>query len=238
MITDLGIALLAGGLTTLNPCVFPILPLVIGSAVQANRQAPLLMGLGMATAFALLGLLTGLLADSVGFDADLLRDITAILLIVFGLTLVIPQAKEVFTRFISPLASGANQLSGGLSGKSSASAFLMGMLLGLIWTPCSGPLLVSTLAMAADEGAIQASVTLAFFGLGAAVPLVSVGYLSQAKLGRLRAWVLTHGARSQQIMGLLLAGVGVMVITGFDKQLEAQLIKILPQAWLDLTTRF
>jgi cytochrome c biogenesis protein CcdA len=92
--------------------------------------------------------------------------------------------------------------------------------------------------MAADEGAIQASVTLAFFGLGAAVPLVSVGYLSQAKLGRLRAWVLTHGARSQQLMGLLLAGVGLMVITGFDKQLEAQLIKILPQAWLDLTTRF
>jgi cytochrome c-type biogenesis protein len=238
MITELGISLLAGSLTTLNPCVFPILPLVIGSAVQANRKAPLMMGLGMALAFAMLGLLTGLLADSVGFDPDLIRTITAVFLIIFGLTLVIPSAKAVFTRFISPVASGANRLSGGLSGESSMGAFLMGMLLGLIWTPCSGPLLVSTLAMAAGDGAAQASITLGFFGLGAAIPLISVGYLSQAKLGRLRAWVLTHGDRAQQLMGLLLAGVGLLVITGLDKQLEAQFIKLLPQAWLDLTTRF
>jgi cytochrome c biogenesis protein CcdA len=94
------------------------------------------------------------------------------------------------------------------------------------------------LALAASGGAAQASLTLALFGLGAALPLVSVGYLSRSTLGRLRAWVLTHGARAQQVMGALLALVGTLVLTGADKMLEAALNAWLPSWWLSLTTRF
>ncbi|MCM0045713.1 MAG: sulfite exporter TauE/SafE family protein [Burkholderiaceae bacterium] len=249
---ELGIALVAGALTTLNPCVFPILPLVVGSALQDHRAAPLLMGLGMAAAFALLGLLTGLLAESVGLDADLIRTASAILLIVFGLAMMVPQGKELFARLVSPLADRASALSSGLgsgpvavgagstapAGSVALRALAMGMLLGFVWTPCSGPLLASTLTLAASGGALKASGTLAVFGLGAAIPLMSVGYLSRSTMGRLRAWVIAHGSRAQQVMGALLALVGLMVLLGADKMLEAALNRWLPSSWLSLTTRF
>lgn len=237
-----GLALIAGALTTLNPCVFPILPLVVGSAAQDGRNAPLLMGLGMATSFALLGLLTGLLAGASGFDQDLVRQVSAALMVVFGLALLLPQGKAVFARLLSPLSNRASALSTQLgSGHPSAlngaaRSLGMGMLLGFVWTPCSGPLLASTLVLASTGGAAHAFLTLTIFGLGAATPLISAGYLSRAALGRLRSWVLAHGERTQQLMGVLLAVIGLTVVLGADKALESVLIRLLPSSWLSLTT--
>ncbi len=239
---ELGIAIAAGGLTTLNPCVFPILPLVVGASLQEHRVAPVVMGIGMVFAFAMLGLATGLLAESIGFDSDLIRNISAVLMVMFGLTMAIPQTKDLFSRIISPVANRASALSDSLDRRSSQlvlpRALMMGMLLGLVWTPCSGPLLGSTLSLAASGGAASAALTLALFGLGAAIPLISVGYLSRSSLGRVREWVILHGARAQQIMGVLLALVGLMVIFRLDKALEASIIPLLPDSWTRFTTRF
>lgn len=239
---ELGIALAAGSLTTLNPCVFPILPLVVGSSLQENRLAPVAMGLGMTSAFALLGLATGLLAESIGFDNDRIRQGSAILMIAFGLAMAVPRAKQIFATLISPVADRASALGTGLdqrvSSRSLHHALLMGMLLGLVWTPCSGPLLASALSLAAGGGAASATLTLAIFGLGAAIPLISVGYLSRSALGRVRSWVTAHGTRTQQFMGLLLASVGLLVLSGGDKALESALVRWLPESWLALTTRF
>jgi len=241
---ELGLALIAGALTTLNPCVFPILPLVVGSAVKDSRIAPLLMGVGMATAFALMGSLTGLLTGTFGFDQDLLRQVSAVLMIIFGLALLLPLGKAVFARLLSPLADRASALGTQLSGSyplapsCAAHSLGMGLLLGFVWTPCSGPLLASTLTLAATGDAANATLTLATFGLGAAIPLISVGYLSRAALGRLREWVLAHSERTQQLLGALLASIGLMVMHGADKVLESALIRLLPSSWLSLTTRF
>lgn len=243
---ELGLALAAGALTTLNPCVFPVLPLVVGTALNNNRAAPLLLGLGMASAFALLGLLTGLLAGSAAFAPDLVRPASAVMLIVLGLVMLVPSAKDFFARAVSPLADRFSTLSDRLSGRGDGAAprsgifhtLAMGMLLGFVWTPCSGPLLASTLTLAAGGGASQASLTLAVFGVGAAIPLISVGYLSRASLGRMRTWVIAHGSTAQRVMGALLALVGVMVLVGADKMLEAALVRWLPSGWLSLTTRF
>ena len=243
-VTQWGLALVAGALTTLNPCVFPILPLVVGSALQSHRAAPLLMGLGMALAFALLGLATAVLAGSTSFDADTLRFASASLMVLFGIVLMIPQAKAVFARLITPLANAASQLESRLGdgdGNAPASpwrSLLMGMLLGAVWTPCSGPLLASTLSIAAQGSVTSATLTLAIFGLGAAIPLIGVGYLSRAALNRLRQWVLTHGSRAQQVLGAVLALVGLAVLLGLDKALEAQLNHLLPSGWLSWTTRW
>lgn len=239
---ELGIAIAAGGLTTLNPCVFPILPLVVGASLQENKIAPVVMGIGMVFAFAALGLATGLLAESINFDTDLIRNVSAVLMVMFGLIMAIPQTKDLFSRIISPMANQASALSANLDKGSSQfvllRALLMGTLLGFVWTPCSGPLLGSTLSLAASGGAPSATVTLAFFGLGAAIPLISVGYLSRSTLGRVRAWVISHGARAQQIMGIFLATVGLMVLFHLDKMFEAAIIRILPESWTRFTTMF
>lgn len=238
-IAELGLALLAGSLTTLNPCVFPLLPLVLGGALQANRLAPLAMGAGMVASFALLGLVVGVLGDALGIDPDAIRLAGAWLLIGFGLVMLIPALNERFTNLVTPLATGANQATTQLDSGSLGGAFLTGGLLGMVWSPCSGPMLASALTMVATEGgALRGTLILGTFGLGAAAVLVAVAYASRSGFGRVRGWVLDHMNTVKKVFGVFVLLVGVAILTGGDKWLEAQLVQALPQGWINLTTRF
>lgn len=125
-LTHLGLSLIAGSLTTLSPCVFPILPLVIGGAVQANRLAPLAMGVGMATSFALIGIVLGALGPALGIDSDSVRLFGAWMLIVFGLVMLVPVLNRRFTEWMLPIASSANAASSRLDGGSLGGALLLG----------------------------------------------------------------------------------------------------------------
>lgn len=236
---EIGLALLAGSLTTLNPCVFPLLPLVLGGAVQANRLAPLAMGAGMVAAFAMLGLLVGVAGDALGLDPDHVRTAGALLLIGFGTVMLVPALNERFTHLMAPLASGAHGASGRFDAGSLGGAFAIGGLLGMVWSPCSGPMLASALTLVATEGgALRGTVVLGVFGLGAATVLVAAAYASRAGFGRVRGWVLAHMDRVKRGFGLLVLGLGVAILLGGDKWLEARLLQVLPQGWIDLTTRF
>lgn len=237
--TELGLAWVAGSLTTLNPCVFPLLPLVLGGAVQANRWAPVAMGAGMVAMFAALGLLVGVAGDALGLDPDLIRVLGAWLLVGFGLVMLVPFLNERFTRLVTPMASGAHQATTRLDSGSLGGAFATGALLGMVWSPCSGPMLASALTLVATEGgAARGTLILGMFGLGAATVLVAVAYASRKGFGRVRGWVLTHMERVKKGFGALVLLLGVAILSGGDKWLEARLVQWLPQGWIDLTTRF
>ena len=117
-LAHLGLSLVAGSLTTLSPCVFPILPLVLGGAVQANRLAPLAMGAGMAISFALIGVVLGALGPALGIDSDSVRLFGAWMLITFGLVMLVPVLNRHFTEWMLPIASSANAASAKLDGGS------------------------------------------------------------------------------------------------------------------------
>jgi len=237
--SQLGLSIGAGSLTTLSPCVFPLLPLVLGGAVQKNRAAPLAMGLGMVISFAAIGVIVGVLGDAIGLSPDRVRLFAAAMLIAFGVVMWVPALNERFTAMVSPLASGANAASARLDGGSLWGALALGGLLGLIWSPCSGPLLGSALTLVASEGgAARGALILGLFGLGAAIPLVAAAYASRAGFGRVRQWVLRHGEQSKKVFGALLLLVGVVILSGADKWLETQVNERLPDAWLLLTTRW
>ncbi|RTL20168.1 MAG: cytochrome c biogenesis protein CcdA [Burkholderiales bacterium] len=238
-VAELGLSVAAGSLTTLSPCVFPLLPLVLGGALQGHRAAPLAMGLGMTASFALAGVVVGLLGDALGLDPARLRVFAALLLVAFGLVMLVPALNERFTRWISPLADSASRASAGVDAGSLRGALLLGALLGLIWSPCSGPLLGSALTLVASEGgAGRGALILGLFGLGAALPLMLAAYASRGATARLRAWVLAHGDAGKRVFGVLLLGVGLAILSGADKWAEAQITRHLPDAWLALTTRF
>jgi len=237
--TELGLAWVAGSLTTLNPCVFPLLPVVLGGALQANRWAPVAMGAGMVTMFAMLGLLLGVAGEALGIDTDVIRVIGAWLLIGFGLVMLIPILNERFTRLMSPLASGAFSATTRVDTGSLLGAFATGGLLGMVWSPCSGPMLASALTMVATEGgAARGTLILGMFGLGAASILVAVAYASRTGFGKARGWVLTHMGSVKKGFGFFVLLVGIAILTGGDKWLEALLVNVLPDGWINLTTRF
>jgi len=230
------LSLLAGSLTTLSPCVFPLLPLVLGGALQGNRFAPLAMGVGMTGSFALMGMLLGAVGLALGLDGDTVRTAGAAMLIAFALVMLVPALGARFTQWMLPIASSANAASSKLDGGSLLGALMLGGVLGLVWSPCSGPLLGSALTLVASEGGMaRGGLVLGIFGLGAAIPLVAVAYASRRGFLRVRDWVLLRMERVRLGFALLLGGMGVAILTGGDKWLEARVLQWLPDAWVNLT---
>ncbi|HQA10617.1 MAG: sulfite exporter TauE/SafE family protein [Zoogloea sp.] len=237
--SHLGLSLIAGSLTTLSPCVFPILPLVVGGAVQANRLAPLVMGIGMALSFAAIGLVLGALGPALGIDSESVRNFGALLLIAFAVVMLVPALSRHFTELMSPIASRANAASSRLDGGSLGGALLLGGVLGLVWSPCSGPLLASALTLVASEGgAGRGALILGLFGVGAATPLVAVAYASRSGFALARGWVLARVETVKQVLGVLIGLTGLAILTGGDKWLEAQVLNLLPESWIGVTTLF
>lgn len=238
-LTHLGLSLLAGSLTTLSPCVFPILPLVVGGAVQGNRLAPVAMGVGMATSFALIGILLGALGPALGIDSEHVRVFGAWLLIAFGLVMLVPFLNQRFTQWMLPIASGANAASARLDGGSLGGALLLGGVLGLVWSPCSGPLLASALTLVASEGgALRGGIILGLFGLGAAIPLVAVAYASRRGFTAARGWVMARIDGIKKAFGVLILLTGIAILSGGDKWLEARVVELMPEVWVRATTLF
>lgn len=237
--SHLGLSLAAGSLTTLSPCVFPLLPLVLGGAVQGNRLAPVAMGSGMAVSFALIGLVIGALGPALGVDSDSVRVFGALLLMAFGLVMLVPVLNQRFTEWMLPIASSANTASSRLDSGSLGGAFLLGGVLGLVWSPCSGPLLASALTLVAREGgASRGALILGLFGIGAAIPLVAVAYASRNGFARARGWVLGRIDAIKKGFGVVIFATGVAILTGSDKWVEAQVINMLPDAWIGAATLF
>ena len=233
---QLGLSVAAGGLTTLSPCVFPLLPLVLGGAVQGHRFAPVAMGLGMVLSFAGIGVVLGALGPALGIDADTIRVAGAAMLIAFALVMLVPALGDRFSRWMLPIASAANAASTRLDGGSLLSAAALGAVLGLVWSPCSGPLLGSALTLVASEGgALRGGVVLALFGLGAATPLVAVAYASRSGFMRARDWILARIEGVRRGFAVLLGGIGIAILTGADKWVEARVLGWLPDAWVNLT---
>lgn len=233
---QLGLSLAAGSLTTLSPCVFPLLPLVLGGALQGSRFAPVAMGVGMTVSFAGIGMVLGSLGPALSIDADSVRTAGAALLIAFALVMLIPALSERFTRWMLPIASSASAASARLDSGSLIGALLLGGVLGLVWSPCSGPLLGSALTLVASEGGVaRGGIVLGIFGLGAAIPLVSVAYASRSGFARVRDWVLARIEQVRHGFAVLLGAMGIAILTGADKWFEARVLQWLPDSWVNLT---
>lgn len=237
---QLGLTLVAGALSTLSPCVFPLLPVVVGAVAHTHhRIGPLVMGAGMVAAFVFLGVALGAVGPALGIDAGHFRTVAGLLLLAIAVLLLVPEAQEHTPAWLSGLATSAQRISARLHPETVHGAFVLGALLGLVWSPCSGPLLGSGLALVATKGGLlNGGLILGMFGLGAALPLMAAAYASRALFARMRRWVLGHGEDLRRAFALLIGLMGVAVLTGADRWLEAKLLGMLPDAWLELTTRF
>ena len=83
-----GLGLLAGALSTLSPCVLPLIPILMASALAAHRLGPLALAAGLGLSFAAIGIFLAAAGASLGLDDDVLRKIAAVLLIAFGVVML------------------------------------------------------------------------------------------------------------------------------------------------------
>jgi len=100
----------AGTLTLTNPCVLPVLLIVLTSALQAGRHGPLAIAAGMSLSFVTFGMMVATVGHSIGLTESVLAQTGAMLMMVFGLVLLIPQLNQRFATAAAGISSGADVL--------------------------------------------------------------------------------------------------------------------------------
>lgn len=239
MITTLVFAAIAGVLSILSPCVLPLVPIVLATATGKHRYGHLALAAGLAGSFVAIGMFVALVGFSIGLDLAFFRVIGALLMMGLGLVLILPSMQTRFAAAAGPIGGWTERRFGGLEGDGWRGQLVVGLLLGTVWSPCVGPTLGAASLMAArGENLVQVFLTMTAFGLGAAAPLLLLGQLSREVLHRWRDRMLSYGKAAKAVFGALLLVIGIAILTGVDKQLEAALVQASP-AWLtNLTTRF
>lgn len=233
------LAYIAGVVTLLNPCVLPLLPIIIGGAFQENKKAPLALTLGLCLSFTFFGTFILVFGFSLGIDQTSMRHLGALLLLLFGLVLLVPKLHMIFSRLMAPMAAGGQNIMGQVSGSGLTGQFLVGALLGLVWSPCVGPTLGVAIAAASQgENLLQSMGIFFIFSLGISTSLLAFAYGSRASLQSRKNQFQNLAKWAKPALGGLLILVSLMILSGVDKILETWILRHSPDWLIQLTTSF
>lgn len=237
--TALALAFAAGLLSILSPCVLPLVPIVLGAAVMAHPFGGVALAAGLAVSFTGLGLLLALVGFGLGIDAGTLRLAAAAIMIVLGAILLVPSWQARLAAAGSPISGWADRRFGGAATSGLAGQFAIGLLLGAVWSPCVGPTLgAASLLASQGKDLPQVALTMAVFGIGAALPLIALGLVSRATLTAARARLMSAGKFGKALLGAAFILIGAAIVSGADKRVEAALVDASPQWLTELTTSF
>ena len=228
---DLVLAPLAGVLTIAAPCTLPVLPILLGASVGTNNKTrPAMIALGFVVSFSAVALLLGALTKIFDFDPSVLRSGAAILLLGFGVLMIWPAPFEWVSIRLNGLLNngGAAQREGMIGG------FVLGTTLGLVWTPCAGPVLGSILTLVAtSRDTAWAGLLLVLYAIGAALPMLGIAYGGQAVTTRVRS-IAAIAPRLQQAFGVIVIGFAVASYFQYDTLIVARLTSFYPTGHLGL----
>lgn len=219
----------AGLLTLINPCVLPVLPIVLATALQAGRMGPLAMAAGMSLSFVALGLLVAVAGQSLGITEETISNAGAVLMIGFGLVLLVPRFSESFATATAGFAERADTRiddtdRSGLSGQ-----FVGGVLLGAVWSPCIGPTLGGAISLASQgQNLGHATLIMISFALGVSTIIVGLGYGAQTAIRKRQAWMRNLATSARPVMGALFIAVGLAILFKLHHVAEIWALENLP----------
>jgi cytochrome c biogenesis protein CcdA/thiol-disulfide isomerase/thioredoxin len=229
MLLLLAFSFLAGLVTILAPCIWPVLPIVLSSSIAGKKghRRPLGITLGVILSFAIFTLSISYLVRIFHFDPNILRIFAVVIIAFLGLTMVIPALGVKFALFVSRLSNlfGRNSQN---AGSGFLSGFVVGLSLGIVWSPCAGPILAAIAALSAT-GQVTLEVvliTLAYV-VGVGIPLFAFAYGGQQFMARARG-LNQYTGRIQQIFGVIMILAAVAIYTNYDQTLQLQLINRFP----------
>jgi cytochrome c-type biogenesis protein len=233
---DLLLSVLAGSLTVLSPCVLPVLPFVTASSLRSHKWGPLALALGLLISFVGASILISSTGFLLGFSAETMKIIAGVLMTLSGLLFVSQKLADGFASKLSVLSN--IHVSENQNHSELVTEFINGLILGIVWTPCSGPSLGVALGLAAKSDSVgQASLRLGLYGVGAVLPLLLFSYGAKSLLKNVRknSQMISN---IKKIFGILIMGFGVAIVTGYDRNIESFLTGIMPDSFLSFITRF
>ena len=232
-------AYLAGLLTLINPCVLPILPVILASSLQAGRHGPLAIAAGLGVSFVVLGLAVNAIGLALGITPELIADVGAFIMVAFGLVLLVPQFSERFATATAGFAARADSSIDTIDGSGMSGQFLTGMLLGAVWVPCIGPTLGTAIGLASQgESLVRAGLIMVFFAIGVGSIIVALGYGARSVIQKRQAWMRSVAARAKPVLGVVFILVGVGLLFDVHHMLEFWALQILPQWLTDFSVRY
>ncbi len=231
----LPIALISGILTSLSPCVLPILPIVLASGIDGNVRRVRGMIAGLVVSFTIFALAFSAIVEVLGIPADTIRNIAVGLLVALGISLAWPRIWDTIQTYIERVwkfQPSQSQNQGFWGG------FGTGVGLGVVWTPCVGPIVASVATLAALDGLTLSSVVLVFvYALGAGLTLYAIA-TGGKKVAEKTNFIKQNSVRLRQIFGVIIIATGVFIGLGYERQFQAWALNSLPDAWANLPSHF
>lgn len=227
MIILLFFAFVSGLITIFAPCIWPLLPIILSSTSSGGKSKPMGITVGIMLSFALFTLTISYIVKIIPFDPEVFRYVAVVIIGFLGLTLIVPKLTQILESYVSRcsggfgknISSNANGFQGG---------FITGFSLGIVWTPCAGPILATIATLAATRAVnIQIIfVTLAYV-LGVGIPLFLFATVGRIFFTRSR-FVSKYTGRIQQIFGVIMILTAISIFTNYDKVLQAKLLDMFP----------
>jgi len=227
---------LAGLLTLINPCVLPILPIVLATALQAGRLGPLAVAGGMSLSFVALGLFVSAIGPTFGITEDTITSVSALIMVAFGAVLLVPRLSEGFAIATAGLSARADAQIEGQDSSSLGGQFLAGLLLGAVWSPCIGPTLGGAISLASQgQSLVHAGTIMVAFALGVSTIILTLGYGARSVIRRRQAWMRGLATKARPILGAVFVTVGLGLYFKVHHIIEFWAIETLPPWLVDLS---
>ncbi|HEV2339655.1 MAG TPA: cytochrome c biogenesis protein DipZ [Patescibacteria group bacterium] len=228
MILLLLFSFLAGFVTILAPCIWPVLPIVLSSSLARGHQRPLGITLGVILSFTIFTLSVSSLVRLFHLDPNVLRIFAVSIIIFLGLTMIIPPLTTKFELFLSRLSNTIGQNAANKQGSGFLPGFITGLSLGIVWSPCAGPILATIAALAATgQVSFQVVLVTLAYVTGAGIPLFAFAYGGQQFMTKARG-MNKYTGRVQQVFGVIMILAAIAIFTNYDQTLQLQLLNEFP----------
>lgn len=221
-------ALGAGTLSTLSPCVLPVLPIIMTRSLRCHPLGPVVLVGGLAVSFAVVGSLIGFTASWVVGLANWLRGMAIFLLLLMGILAIFPEKSYQLFSYLPLSSQSSPSLTKNFAEGSLLGEFWLGISLGWLWTPCAGVVLGSIITLAAVGGQVrEAFLLLLAYGGGAALPLLAIAYGGK-HLGQQLAFLRSQSQNLQKIGGVVITGTAIAILLGWDIKIQLWLAPLFP----------
>jgi cytochrome c biogenesis protein CcdA/thiol-disulfide isomerase/thioredoxin len=219
-------AFISGLVTIFAPCIWPLLPIILSSTTSGGHRKPLGITLGILISFALLTLTISYIVKIIPFDPEILRYFAVVIIGFLGIMLVIPKLSQLLEGYVSRLSGKFGRVKS--TGDGFNSGLITGISLGIVWTPCAGPILATIATLAATRAVnFQIVLVTLVYVAGVGIPLFIFAQVGQKLLTSSRSLSKYTGI-IQQVFGFIMILTAVSIFTGYDKVLQAKLLDAVP----------
>ena len=238
MITLLIFAFIAGFITIFSPCILSIAPILLTAGAEHNYQKPLGIITGLIISFSFFTLSMNTIVQITGISPDIFRYIAIIIIIFFGLTMIIPTLGTIFTTLTSSIVRIGSKLEQQSTYIKTEflSGLILGSALGLIWTPCAGPILATISTLAATNGITFSTILITiFYSMGAAIPMLAFCFGGNKIISSTTA-IAPYMHIIQKIFGVIIIISALAIAFHADTFIQEKIAHLFPTITIEKNT--